>query len=79
MVEDFKLDKEFKYPTLYGDNVREQWKNLIFNNFQYKLNNNQLRLPSLVKSSCEKYFLMNKQPIKDECELEIYNSKKRRI
>lgn len=76
MVEDFKLDKAFKYPTLYGDNVREQWKNLIFNNFQYKLNNNQLRLPSLVKSSCEKYFLMNKQPIKDECELEIYNSKK---
>ena len=26
MVEEFTLDKAFKYPTLYGDNVREQWR-----------------------------------------------------
>ena len=26
MIEDFKLDKSFKYPTLYGNNVKEQWK-----------------------------------------------------
>ena len=30
MVEEFTLDKAFKYPTLYGDNVREQWKQLIY-------------------------------------------------
>lgn len=29
MIEEFTLDKSFKYPTLYGDNVREQWKELI--------------------------------------------------
>lgn len=40
MIENFTLDKTFKYPTLYGDNVREQWKNLIYTNFQYKIKNN---------------------------------------
>lgn len=76
MVEDFKLDKAFKYPTLYGDNVREQWKKLIFDNFEYKLKNNQLRLPSLVKKKCEEYFSIYKQLPTDECELKIYNSQK---
>lgn len=76
MIEDFKLDKTFKYPTLYGDNVREQWKKLIFNNFEYKLKNNQLRLPSLIKKKCEEYFSIHKQTPKNECELKIYNSQK---
>jgi DNA polymerase-3 subunit alpha len=36
MVEDFKLDKTFKYPTLYGDNVRQQWQKLILSKFSEK-------------------------------------------
>ena len=38
MVEDFKLDNAFKYPTLYGDNVSEQWKNLIYKCLEDKKN-----------------------------------------
>jgi DNA polymerase-3 subunit alpha len=38
MVEDFTFDKTFKYPTLYGDNVREQWKKLIYNCLENKKN-----------------------------------------
>jgi len=40
MIEEFTLDKSFKYPTLYGDNSDELWKNLIEKKLQYKLNNN---------------------------------------
>ncbi len=36
IIEDFKFDKSFKYPTLYGDNVKEQWKNLIYKKYEYK-------------------------------------------
>ncbi len=75
MVEDFTLDKAFKYPTLYGDNVREQWKNLIFSEFESKQKNNQLQLPSIVKTKCEKYFSEHNNQT-DECELEIYNNQK---
>ena len=42
MVEDFTLDRAFKYPTLYGDNVREQWKNLIYSKFEEKKSKNAL-------------------------------------
>ena len=42
MIEDFKLDKSFKYPTLYGNNVKEQWKNLIYSKFEEKKNNNAI-------------------------------------
>ncbi|HHT97493.1 MAG TPA: DNA polymerase III subunit alpha [Clostridiales bacterium] len=38
MIEDFTLDKTFKYPTLYGDNVSEQWKNLIYKSLEDKKN-----------------------------------------
>ena len=41
MIEDFTLDKAFKYPTLYGDNVREQWKQLIYTNFNEKRKNGE--------------------------------------
>lgn len=40
MVEEFTLDKSFKYPTLYGDNSDELWKNLIKEKLQYKIENN---------------------------------------
>jgi DNA polymerase-3 subunit alpha len=44
MIEDFKLDKTFKYPTLYCKNVKQQWKDLIYNKFQSKIDNNMLDL-----------------------------------
>lgn len=37
MVEDFKLDKSFKYPTIYGDNVKEQWQKLISKKLNEKI------------------------------------------
>ena len=40
MIEEFKLDKSFKYPTLYGDKSDELWKELIDKKLQYKLDNN---------------------------------------
>lgn len=44
MIEDFKFDKTFKYPTLYGENVREQWMRLIYEKFEEKKNNGCLDL-----------------------------------
>lgn len=40
MIDGFELDKSFKYPTLYGNNVKDQWKRLIYSDFADKLNNN---------------------------------------
>lgn len=75
MVDDFTFDKAFKYPTLYGDNVREQWKQLIYSCFYYKLKHNMLKLPSKIKGECETY-LKNKPELKDETEKEIYKTYK---
>ena len=36
MIEDFKFDKSFKYPTLYGDTVTQQWKELIVKKLKEK-------------------------------------------
>lgn len=55
MVENFSLDKAFKYPTLYGDNVRNQWKNLIYSKFKEKLENGVLELSSKIVKRYEKY------------------------
>ena len=74
MVEDFKLDKAFKYPTLYGDNVREQWTQLIYTCFDEKIKNNQLKLPSKIKKQCEKYFSKHTQVPIDKSEKEIYEN-----
>lgn len=38
MVEDFSLDKTFKYPNLYGDNVSELFKTKILSKYQEKAN-----------------------------------------
>ncbi len=38
MVEDFSLDKTFKYPTLYGDKSRELWRKRILSMFKDKVN-----------------------------------------
>lgn len=40
MVENFKLDRTFKYPTLYGEDARVIWKNRILKMFDEKINNN---------------------------------------
>lgn len=37
MVEEFELDKTFKYPNLYGNNENEQWKMLIQKKLKEKI------------------------------------------
>lgn len=59
MVEDFTLDKAFKYPTLYGDNVKEQWKQLIYKCLEDKKNIGAL---DLINYTINDY----KQKIKEE-------------
>ena len=39
MVEDFKLDKSFKYPNLYGKDALDIWKKTILNKLRNKHNN----------------------------------------
>lgn len=56
MVESFTLDKAFKYPDLYGDNVRDQWWDLIQSCFEKRKSQNALKLPSKIKRDCEQYF-----------------------
>lgn len=56
MVESFDLDKTFKYPDLYGDNVRDQWWNLIQSCFEDRKKQNALKLPSKIKKECMQYF-----------------------
>lgn len=74
MVEDFTLDKAFKYPTLYGDNVRNQWKQLIYQEFDNKLKNNQLKLPSKIKKECDKFFTQYTSMPESDAEKEIYET-----
>ena len=61
MVEDFKLDKAFKYPTLYGDNVSEQWKNLIYKCLEDKKNIGAL---DLINHTLNDYKLKIKEEFK---------------
>lgn len=78
MVEEFTLDKAFKYPTLYGDNVREQWKQLIYTNFDEKCRNGKLKLPSKILRECNEYFAEHPITPTDESEREIYENYKAR-
>jgi DNA polymerase-3 subunit alpha len=39
LVEDFKLDKSFKYPNLYGDKVTELFRNTIITKYKNKVKN----------------------------------------
>lgn len=50
MVEEFELDTSFKYPTLYGDNANEIWKDLIFNKLKEKV-----KTGAIDKSRVEEY------------------------
>lgn len=79
MVEEFTLDKAFKYPTLYGDNVREQWKQLIYTNFDEKCRNGKLKLPSKILKECNEYFAEHPITPTDESEREIYENYKENL
>lgn len=37
MVEEFELDKSYKYPNLYGNNAKEEWKKLILKKLKEKV------------------------------------------
>lgn len=72
MIEEFSLDKSLKYPILYGEDVNNQWKQLIYKCFNEKLINNKLKLPSLVKKKCEKYFELHNNTDSDDVIYENY-------
>lgn len=55
MIEDFELDKGFKYPNLYGKNVKEQWKNLIYSKFEDKKKIGALNLSDKIIKAYENY------------------------
>lgn len=40
MVEEFSLDKSFKYPNLYGDNAKKVWWDYIIKKLKHKKDNN---------------------------------------
>jgi DNA polymerase III alpha subunit len=66
MVEDFKFDKNFKYPTLYGDNVRQQWMDLIYRKYEEKKSNNCL---DLINHTEKEYKEKIKEEFKVMCKL----------
>jgi DNA polymerase III alpha subunit len=57
MIEEFELDKSFKYPNLYGDNALQIWKEQIAKKLQYKYTNKIIDI-----SRIDEY----KQKIKEE-------------
>lgn len=64
MVEDFELDRAFKYPTLYGDTADEQWKEFIVKCLNEKIECgavDKLRLDKYQKVVKEEYEAMSKQ------------------
>ena len=64
MVEEFKLDKSFKYPNLYGNNAVDIWKKTIAKKFKAKKDNNILDLTKLdeyKKKINEEFEAMKKQ------------------
>lgn len=63
MVEEFTLDKSFKYPTLYGDKADELWKDLIYKKLQEKYDNhviNKEKFDSYKKDIEIEYEVMTK-------------------
>ena len=64
MIEDFKLDKSFKYPHLYGDNALSLWKKTIIKKFQDKAKNNiidVLKINEYKQKIKEEFEVMKKQ------------------
>lgn len=64
MVEEFKLDKSFKYPNLYGDNAVDIWKQTIAEKFKNKKDNKIIDLTKIneyKKKINEEFNAMKKQ------------------
>lgn len=64
MVNDFKLDKSFKYPNLYGDNALKIWKETILQKTKDKAKNNIidcLKLNEYKQKIKEEFDAMKKQ------------------
>lgn len=64
MVENFELDKTFKYPTLYGDTADKQWKQNILKYLKEKIDIGEIdknRLSEYKKQIKEEFNAMNKQ------------------
>jgi len=64
MVEDFKLDKSFKYPNLYGENALKIWKNTIVQKTKDKAKNNIIdcsKIPEYKQKIKEEFDAMKKQ------------------
>ncbi|HEY8889821.1 MAG TPA: PHP domain-containing protein [Clostridium sp.] len=64
MVEEFKLDKSFKYPNLYGDNAVDIWKKTIAKKLQYKVANKIIDIERIVEYKLkikEEFSAMKKQ------------------
>ena len=63
MVEEFKLDKSFKYPNLYGNNSKLLWKNRIMKMLKEKKENNIIdvsRFEEYKKAVLEEFKVMSK-------------------
>lgn len=63
MVEEFSLDKTFKYPTLYGENARQQWRDRIYRMFKEKCNKGIIdknRIDEYKKQIKEEFCVMTK-------------------
>jgi len=63
LIEDFTLDKSFKYPNLYGANANELWKKLINKKYKDKCNNNAIDKndENYIKHIKEEFEAMSKQ------------------
>ena len=63
MVEEFTLDKTFKYPTLYGKNAKEMWKKRILKMFKDKIKKgiiDKSRIKEYKKQIQEEFKVMSK-------------------
>jgi len=73
MVEDFEFDKTFKYPTIYGDEVKNKWKQLIYSKLEEKRVRGMLKLPTRMAIECEEYFKEHSyRLLETDIEKEIY-------
>jgi DNA polymerase-3 subunit alpha len=62
MVEDFKLDKSFKYPNLYGKDALRLWKDAINQQFLIKKANGIIKNPDIyIQRIREEFEAMSKQ------------------
>lgn len=64
MVENFELNKDFKYPTLYGDCANQEWKDVILLKLKHKIDNciiDKSKVNLYKERIAEEYKAMSKQ------------------